>query len=105
MSGCGPGAPTSDDYECSDEYVCLYGGHAGRGATFSTHDAVSGLRAVGFDDRARSAFNSTSEDRCLYQNENFGGEWRLVEPGETGDLTGESDRAVSSLRPEPEGGR
>lgn len=36
MSECGLGAPTSDNYECSDEHVCLYGGHVGRGATFST---------------------------------------------------------------------
>ncbi|MFF9352683.1 peptidase inhibitor family I36 protein [Streptomyces sp. NPDC014734] len=72
--------------------------------TFSTRHAVPGLRAAGFDDRARSVFNSTGADRCLYQNKNFGGEWRLLEPGEAGNLTGESDRAVSSLRPEPDGG-
>ncbi|MFE6679350.1 peptidase inhibitor family I36 protein [Streptomyces sp. NPDC057729] len=61
---------------------------------------------MGFDDRARGALvlNSTNDDWCLYQNENFGGEWRLMEPGEVGHLTGESVRAVSSLRPEPEGG-
>ncbi|MEU6018378.1 peptidase inhibitor family I36 protein [Streptomyces sp. NPDC047515] len=91
-------------YACSDEHMCLYGGHVGQGATFSTHDAVSDLRTVRFNDRARSVFNSTSHDWCLYQNKNFGGEWRLVEPGEAGNLTGESDRAVSSLRPEPECG-
>ncbi|MFB7077216.1 peptidase inhibitor family I36 protein [Streptomyces sp. NPDC056308] len=47
-------------------------------------DAVPGLCTVGFDDRARGALvlNSTSDDWCLYQNENFGGEWRLMEPGE-----------------------
>ncbi|WP_405681912.1 peptidase inhibitor family I36 protein [Streptomyces sp. NBC_00057] len=91
-------------YECSDEHVCLYGGHAGQGATLSVHDAISDLRTAGFNDRARSVYNSTSDNWCLYQNEGFSGEWRLVEPGEAGNLTGESDRAVSSLQPEPEGG-
>ncbi|MFH8476894.1 peptidase inhibitor family I36 protein [Streptomyces sp. NPDC018000] len=91
-------------YECGDERVCLYGGRVGQGATFSAHDAVSDLRTVVFNDRARSVFNSTSDGWCLYQNKNFGGEWRLVEPGEAGNLTGESDRAVSSLQPKPAGG-
>ncbi|MEU3218514.1 peptidase inhibitor family I36 protein [Streptomyces sp. NPDC006971] len=91
-------------YECGDKHVCLYGGHVGRGAAFCARAAVPDLRAVGFNDRARGVFHSTGDDWCPDQNENFGGEWRLVEPGEAGSLSGESDRAVSSLRPEPEGG-
>lgn len=47
--------------------------------------------------RARSVFNSTSDDWCLYQTENFGGEWRLVEPGAP-VTSPASPTAVSSLR-------
>ncbi|MFJ5723048.1 peptidase inhibitor family I36 protein [Streptomyces sp. NPDC093149] len=102
MSGYGPGAPTSDNHECRDEHVCLYGGHVGRGATLSTHDAVSGLRAVGFDDRARGAFNSTSDDWCLYGmriSAVNGGSWSPVRPVTSpGSPTGRCPRRGRGLK-------
>ncbi|MEU4202355.1 peptidase inhibitor family I36 protein [Streptomyces sp. NPDC045470] len=92
-------------YECADESVCLFQEHGGVGAKLEVHDAVADLRNTpGWNDKARSVFNRTSDDWCLYRDENYKGEFKIVGPGSGTNLTNEFDRSVSSLRPMPDGG-
>ncbi|MFE7114822.1 peptidase inhibitor family I36 protein [Streptomyces sp. NPDC057654] len=92
-------------YECPDEFICLYHDHGGAGSKLEVHDNTSDLRGVtGWNDKARSVFNSTSDDWCLYRDENYKGEFKIVSPGSGTNLVGNFDRSVTSLRQEPDGG-
>ncbi|WP_329172708.1 peptidase inhibitor family I36 protein [Streptomyces sp. NBC_01477] len=96
-------AAAAGAYECSDEQICLYSSHGGAGEPYSTGSAVPDLAGI-FQDKARSVFNRTSDDWCLYRDENYRGEWKLVTTDQGENLLAPLDRSVSSLRPEPDAG-
>jgi Peptidase inhibitor family I36 len=92
-------------YECPDEAICLYSEHGGTGSVLEVRKDTADLATVsGWNDHARSVMNNSSDDWCLYRDENYKGQFRIIPPGEGINLTGELDRSVSSLRVEPDGG-